>query len=410
MSTPARCRGLSLVEMLVGTTVAMLVLASLGFVLLAQARSYQGHASRRFAQAGARQGLAFLERSVRRAGYGVDPERALLAYDGYDVARDAQDLHYPDALTVYARSLEFRRTVVSATDSRLTLDRPLSQPLLRGQVLLVLCAGARTYAYVTVGTTAPHGSTTVGLAPPPSHEETPVSAPGRRFHENDRLDERCFSLSPVVVRVERHSFYVATFDEDGDAATPTTTPYLMLHRGLDVNGDGRVDVQDATPVAAGVEQLQAAWVLESEPGQEPLLLGVEEREDRRPPWGEQWLVKEPAERRPRMEHPYSAGTRRTNHPANVRQVRVTLVARGPVADRQRLGDDALTPDSPDFEGEPFGPDRLVPWRQLENLQDPAHTPFNPRGGGHARTVLRLSVAPKNLLMRSQFMPPQGGGG
>jgi type IV pilus assembly protein PilW len=396
--------------MLVGTTVALLVLASLGFVLITQARSYQAHASRRFAQAGARQGLAFLERYLRRAGYGVDPERALLAYDGYDVTSGAQDLRYPDALTVYARSLEFRRKVVSATASQLTLEQPLSQPLLRGQVLLVLCAGARTYAYVTVGTAAPRGATSVSLALPPSHEETPVSAPGQRFYENGKLAERCFSLSPVAVRVERHSFYVAAFDEDGDAATPSTTPYLMLHQGLDVNGDGNIDVQDATPVAAGVEQLQVAWVLESEAGREPLLLGVEEREDRRPPWGEQWLRKEPPERRPRMEHPYGAGSRRTNHPANVRQVRVTLVARGPIADRQQQGDDVLTPHSPDFEGDPFGPDQLRPWRQLEDLQDPSHTPFNPRGGGHARTVLRLSVAPKNLLMRSQFMPPQGGGG
>ncbi len=50
------------------------------------------------------------------------------------------------------------------------------------------------------------------------------------------------------------------------------------------------------------------------------------------------------------------------------------------------------------------------WRQLENLGTTPAPAFDPRGGGFSRAVLREAITPKNLLMRSQFIPIHRGGG
>jgi type IV pilus assembly protein PilW len=403
-------RGFTLVELLVGTAVGMLVLTGISLVFVSQAHQYQAHASRRAVQASVRQALGFVERHVRNAGYGVDPDRALLAYDSYDATSNGRGDGFPDGLTVHARALGFRRGVEAVSTSTLRFTQPLTQPLHKGQILLVLCPGALTYAYVTLSATAPAGSTQVQLDTTPATEDSPVSAPGQLFREQDRLANRCFhdGEPPVAVKVDRASFYVAAFDDDGDPATPTTTPYLMLHRGLDIDGDGNITAADATPVAVGVEQLQVAYILNTLDDSEPLLAGVDDTV----PWGETWHLGLPETSRPQLKDAYRSPRRLTRHPANIRQVRLTLVARSSQPDRERQGDDALNPSAPWARG-PTLPSGASAWRQLENLgqgNTPLAPPFDPRGGGYSRAVLRSSVAPKNLLMRSQFIPINPGGG
>ncbi|HEY0096189.1 MAG TPA: prepilin-type cleavage/methylation domain-containing protein, partial [Archangium sp.] len=59
---------------------------------------------------------------------------------------------------------------------------------------------------------------------------------------------------------------------------------------------------------------------------------------------------------------------------------------------------------------PALPSGATPWRQLENLGTTPARDFDPRGGGFTRAVLREAITPKNLLMRSQFIPVHRGGG
>jgi type IV pilus assembly protein PilW len=403
-------RGFTLVELLVGTAVGALVLTGISLVFISQAHQYQAHASRRAVQSSVRQALGFVERHVRNAGYGVDPDRAVLAYDSYDATSNGQSDGFPDGLTVHARALGFRRGVEAVSTNTLRFSQPLTQPLRKGQILLVLCPGAHTYAYVTLGATAGAGSNTVQLDTTPATADSPVSAPGQLFREQDRLADRCFhdGEPPVAVKVERASFYVAAFDDDGDPATPGTTPYLMLHRGLDIDGDGSISAADATPVAVGVEQLQVAYILNTLDDSTPLLAGVSDGV----PWGETWHLGLPETARPQLKDSYRSPRRLTRHPANIRQVRLTLVARSTQPDRERAGDDALDPNAPWTQG-PLLPSGVTAWRQLENLgmnNAPVAPAFDPRGGGYARAVLRSAVAPKNLLMRSQFIPINPGGG
>ena len=78
MRAPPGPRGFTLVELLVGTAVGTIVLTGVCLVFVSQASQYQAHASRRAVQASVRQALGVMERHVRNAGYGVDPDRAIL--------------------------------------------------------------------------------------------------------------------------------------------------------------------------------------------------------------------------------------------------------------------------------------------------------------------------------------------
>jgi type IV pilus assembly protein PilW len=399
-------RGFTLVELLVGAAVGALVLTAVGLVFISQAHQYQAHASRRAAQASARQAMAFVEQHLRSAGYGVDPDRALFAYDSYDAARDRQEAGFPDGLTVHARDPYFRRRAMAVASDSLQLDAPPPQPLPRGQILLVLCPGAFTYAYVTVGEPPPSNNpmlVRLDTSPPADFRESPVGPPGSFFRKHEELAQPCFhgEEKPWVVKINRASFYVASFDEG--------LPYLMLHQGVDLNGDDRITAEDASPVAVGIEQLQVAYILNAEGQDEPTLVGVNDMV----PWGESW---QQAQEPPRMDGSYRSPRRFTRHPANIRQVRLTLVARSALPDRERPGDDALVPGAPWARGPRLpssSDDNLLLWRQLENLTLAGASPapaFDPRGGGYSRTVVRQSIAPKNLLMRSQFIPLFNDGG
>ena len=405
---PSRApRGLTLVELLVSAAIAGVVLTGISSIFIAQAAQYQAHASRRAVQSSVRQALGFVERHVRNAGYGVNPDRAILAYDAYDAASNARADGYPDGLTVHARDLYFRRLATQVGTDFLRVDPPLSRPLRKGEILLVLCPGAVSYAYVTVAGLAPAGTRDVALETSPPATDSPTGAPGALFHEHERLAEACYhdTEPPVVVRIERSSFYVAAFDDDGDPATPGTTPYLMLHRGVDLNGDGTIDAADASPIAVGVEQLQVAYILNTLGDTPPRLVGVDDGV----PWGESWHTLLPEPERPRMDDAYASLRRLGSHPANIRQVRLTLVSRSTRSDTQRPGDDVRTPGADAAKG-PSLPSGATTWRQLENLGLSPAASFDPRGGGYSRAVLREAVVPKNLLMRSQFIPIRPGGG
>ncbi len=407
MRASPRPRGFTLVELLVGAAVGALVLTAIGIVFVSQASQYQAHASRRAVQASVRQALGFMERHVRNAGYGVDPDRAVLAYDSYDAAGDAHGDGFPDGLSVHARDLYFRRLATTVGSDFLRFDQALRRPLRKGEILLVLCPGAVRYAYVTVAETTAANATSVRLDTSTAPVDSPAGPPGALFREHARLAEACFhdGEPPVVVKVGRTSFYVAAFDEDGDPATPGTTPYLMQHRGVDLNGDGRIDGGDATPIAVGVEQLQVAYILNTLGEEAPTLVGV----DGAVPWGEGWHTGTAEQDRPRLEDAYASPRRLTAHPANIRQVRLTLVARSTQRDPQRPGDDVLTLGTTGHAG-PALPSGATPWRQLENLGTTPAREFDPRGGGFTRAVLREAITPKNLLMRSQFIPVHRGGG
>lgn len=396
-------RGFTLLELMMSVTVSIIVLGGVTALLLNLGQNFQSSASKRAANGSARQAIFLVEQALRLAGYGVNPDLAITAYDGFNPASTgAADLDFPDAVVVYARDMYWQRTVTAANTSSITVAPALgNEPLRKGQVLLLLCQGAEQYAYVTVlnSTSATDPAVTVITLDETSlPTETPVSAPSDRFRQEDKLTASCFgSGNARVVKVDRRAFFVAAFDDDADAVT-APVPYLMLHQGLDVNGINGVNADDATPVAPGVEQFQIAYVLNAARTSQPPVVGATAGTGI--PFGESWATSTTG---PDMEDPYTHPRRYVDHPANIRQVRVTLVSRGTSREANILGDNLLL-----GEGGPTSEssDGNILWSQMENLGAP-DAEFNPSGRGYSRSILRIAVAPKNLMMRSQFLPPNG---
>lgn len=440
-------RGFTLLELLVGAAVGAVVLVGISLTFISQAQQYQAHESRRGVQANTRQALAFMGRHLRVAGYGVDPDRAILAYDSFNAINDKQEPGYPDALVVHWRDALFRRraSAVSSTQISLQPSDPLREPLRKGQILLVLCERDPNFPDITVDENPPHVFVTVGQYVPAgatdipldqatkaSAPNSPILGPGGLFHEQSApgFSHACFSRQPPhVLLLHRAAFFVAMYDTDGDPNTPERKPYLMMHQGLDMpsatnsQGDGIIDFNDAVPVAEGIEQLQVAYILDTnnkDADKTPIILGVNEPmspEHYGEKWEEidlsnlphGWFFNVGLNAVAPEDMPYK---RLLDHPANIRQVRLTLVSRSSLPDVQIEGDNMLLrPDStPYSDGAPLA-NGTVPWRHLENLNlGPIAADFTPSGGHYLRTILRESIAPKNLLLNRQFAPINPGGG
>ena len=417
-------RGVTLIELLVTLAVASLVMVAITNAFLAQTRQYQSLAGRREVNSGGRLGLKMIEENLRLAGFGVDPNLAIAAYDSWDPDANggagglASDTSFPDAIVVHQRDPSFQRAITAADSGTGTIsfaaacptcEAQLSEPLYRGQILLALCSGAQRYAYVTVRDTILAGpaATSVTLLAGPEPSSSPIGLPESRFRDVPALADPCFNTGDArLVKINRYAYFVAAFDEDGIDATPRM-PFLMMHRGLDLNGDGTVDMLDAVPIAAGVEQMQIAYVMNTRPGDPVSVLGVGLTPgDRVPPPDGASAWDQPTTR-PQFFDSYLNARRFTSNPANIRQVRVTLVIRSRRHNEAIGGEDMYTAADTAWSMGTLTSGATV-WRQLENLVNPARE-FNPSGRGYLRSVMRIAVSPKNLLMRSQFLPLNYGG-
>ncbi|HYX90503.1 MAG TPA: hypothetical protein VE782_02990 [Myxococcaceae bacterium] len=402
---------MTLIEVLVTLAVASLVMVGITNAFLAQTRQYQSMAGRRDVQSGGRMGLKILEEKLRFAGYGVDPNLAISAWDSWDPAAGALagDTSFPDAIVIHERDPNFQRSISSAGGGVINFLEPLKDgyPLLPGQILLALCSGAQRYTYVTVATRAEPGALQVSLLGG-TGAASPIGPPPTRFRDLDGiLEDPCFDSGEArLVKIDRYAFFVSAFDDDGDQAT-RRLPFLMMHRGLDLNGDGTVDINDAVPIAVGVEQLQISYVMNTRATDPVRVLGVTTANRVPPPDGANaW--DQPTER-PRFSDSYLSDRRFTSNPANIRQVRVTLVTRSRAHNAAIPGDNMYTAADAGWSAGTLTTGTTV-WQQMENLATPASgSDFNPNGGGYLRSVMRMAVSPKNLLMRSQFLPPNYGG-
>lgn len=377
-------RGFSLTELLIAAVVMAIVAAGGLGLMNTQQRAFRQSAGDRALQESARAALSEVGMNLRRAGYGVDP---WLAIDfGPLSAAPALNLSYQsgppggtrvdcatspvgcrdstsasDEIVFYARDPAFSRFVgAGPSTTQITLSTALTSPLLKGQILQVMCSGAADWAYVTVSSTSTD-LTTVNLD---------TSVTGRFPYQQSKLATGCLSKfggqSVAVFKVDRFHYYVATYAEGG---YPTGRPYLMLDRGLlDASNNPILE-----PVAPDVEDIQFAYAFLSgsvvgKPGDALLAetaTGVDL--EARPP-------------------PYDADTtdtlRTSNSPANIRAVRVSVVVRSSSYDSDLTTGDATT----------------IPAAGNRDANTSAPS-------GYRRLLVETTEATRNLDSRSAFMPP-----
>lgn len=297
-----RQRGLTLIELMVSTAILAIVMVAATGALLAQNKSYVRTQGSREAREQGAVALDALERAIRMAGYGIDPQLAF-DFDYYDCrlgsagssftgatqcsALKRDSAAQSDELVVNFRDPRYnvnatggcagsptllgnvwRVTAASASGPSVSLEMRDGDDIRRGQVLQIICQDVSTYTYVTVAsapTPSACGGTKISL------EGTITTALGGPssipWSRPDLLAQTCFGAGTArAFKVSRQRFFIQRVLAGANGAF--SRPYLMLDQGLDLAGagsaipDGSLDDNDLLPVASDIEDLQIAYVLD----------------------------------------------------------------------------------------------------------------------------------------------------
>lgn len=289
-------RGFTLIELLISMTITLVAVGAAMAVLSAQNISFSRQSGQGAAVAQSELALDTLERAIRLAGTGIDPQFAF-DFDFYGCALPGGTLNAgmtesagcgtfqrdavaaPDELVVAYRDPGYSTTATPvpyigcpakatgfigkawgvrlATPTSVTLAMKPGDTIYRGQILQIVCDDAKTYLYATVnnskvaqpstGTTCNDVTLTV--------YGTIANDP---FNQPSTLNATCFSNGNArAFAVRRQRFFIHR-----DLTDAIPHPYLMLDQGLDLNDDGLLTDADLLPVAADIEDLQVAYGLE----------------------------------------------------------------------------------------------------------------------------------------------------
>ncbi len=285
MRTPTD-RGLTLVELLVALAASAIVLVSVLAAVTAQQTAYQGGQRVREAQGASRNALLFIEQKLAMAGFGMDP---MLAFDLTGQPGDTDTVVWTtgpcpadaapcvkdrtdgsDELVFFARNpnywipppnppppaglLSGRVWQVSSFNpggDQITLFARTGDLFLQGQILQGVCNEGEGQRYFTVKDIAgaPGGkplaadqALTITLLP------DVLANPFQRQNAGDCQPTR-------VYQIDRYRFHIRPVSLGGNRFDS----YLVLDRGIDVNGDRVIDQNDEAILASGVELLQVAY-------------------------------------------------------------------------------------------------------------------------------------------------------
>lgn len=280
MRTP---RGFTLAEMVVAMGVSVMVLAAALVLIQSQQRTYYGGQKGRAAQGSGRSVLLFLEQKVALAGFGMDPSHALdFAWYGCagGCVRDRTD--DTDELVFYGRNPNYRVKenpspapptlygrvweTTAVAPLKVTLTARADEVFRRGQILQLVCREDLIFTYVTLSKTltAPaDGPLELDLlaADPTTLSEGVAADPFRRQDMADQANDdakkwnACLAATPRAFQIDRYRFHVRVEDVSGSQKDP----YLVLDTGVDTDGDDDIDEEDELLIADGIENFQVAY-------------------------------------------------------------------------------------------------------------------------------------------------------
>ncbi len=291
-------RGFSLMELMVGSIVTFVTVLAVSAAFLGYTQSFYTQAGIRGGQASLRQTHQMLVRNLRMAGYGIDPPNAFGFPAGWS---DDATRNRSDRLVFRMRNPVFNAYAasVSATSITLPSTKPLSESLRKGQVLQVMCPGGIAWTYVQLNADAAAGDLALMLAP----------ATGQFPNIND-FSQGCFGTaaggdSVLIFKVDIYDYSIHLIDDDGNPLT-VGRPYLFRRHGLDERDAAAL----GEPVAEDIEALRVTFLRAD---------GTE-------------FIPDPSATPPGYRTSQNDPTRKNNNPANIRAVRIGLVARSSTRD------------------------------------------------------------------------------
>lgn len=294
--------GFTLLELMVGIAIAILALSAGLAALSLQNGMLTRQVGVGSAVSQSELALQTLEKSIRMAGTGIDPQMAF-DFDYYNcvlpgtaqamtesascftspptrdskVSPDELVLAFRDPAYTVAAPADTRAgcsggastyvgkvwNVTTASTNSVTIVIKPGDTIYRGQVLQLACVDGKTYTYATVSspqttaTSADGGSycTTAALSLYPTITNDPFNQPGY-------LGAPCFSAGTArAYAVRRQRFFVRR----EQISTSEARTYLMLDQGLDLNNNNVLDDGDTVPIASDIEDFQVAFGTE-QPG------------------------------------------------------------------------------------------------------------------------------------------------
>ncbi len=376
-------RGVTLLELLVGTAVTSIILAAVAVSFVGIQGSYQTESRITVAVEGLRTATNFIEQRVRQAGYGIDP-RFAFDFKSAILPGQAKANHtlvfaqgvpksVTDDLAFRYRDAAYLRRGRWMGGGGLVLEpgSTFGVDLSKGQRLIVSCnSGKKSLVIKVTGGGVARGTSAAAnflvdpeLSTPKVEEDTCLTKTGERD-------------APYVMLL--HEVRLRIVDQGG-------RPFLMAFQGLD-----ELNLDTAVPLAADVESFQVAYIMNRPPldGAASTLTPVDSHSP-----VPNWVMgdvnsdardrfpdpRNPLQDEPQYPHGYHDPIRYTRHPANIRAVRVSLSLRS-------------------TDPEPNGR-RLFARGDLEDSGEVAPA------DGYYRTNMTTTVRVPNLLSRSGFNPP-----
>ncbi|MBU8894408.1 PilW family protein [Corallococcus sp. M34] len=370
MRRASRRTGFTLVEILVGITVSSLVLLAVAATVIAVNNTFNGHSVSKQAVENGRVAMDYVERTVRLAGYGLDPS---LAFDfttatipGSTKDNYSETLAGPSAWgTFITDDLAFRyrdpaylrrgRLGGGGPPFTLTLDAAthFDESLRAGQALMLACPGGAMNFLgrldADVAATANTATLTAAIA-----GQAPPACLGAAGGD-----------APFVMLVHERRLRVLPFGG---------RPYLVVQHGWQADAD-------SDPLAVDVENFQVSYIM-NRPPSDSTCCAAQAPSDGNGNWvfgdttGADALPR-PGDAAPTYDTPYDSATRFNGNPANIRAVRVGITVRS---------------------------SRLMPTRALSAARLLGNSPAPGAPDAYFRTTLESSVRVPNMTSRAFFIP------
>jgi prepilin-type N-terminal cleavage/methylation domain-containing protein len=276
-------RGFSLLELIISMAIVIIAVSLAGAGFVAQNQALQASDLHRSANASIRDAMLTIEQTLRSTGWGVDPRFAIDLYSaaspndgsapGSGIASQDSKVA-PDELTVIARNPNYQWVdstgagcttvggcyagwawnVISLTPGSQAISVTLAtgQVLEQGRLIQIQCLGGLNPVILTVRTRV------VGTGSP----ITVNYVNGSSFPYNDsnsllQCHGQLASSGASLYVLDRSHYYVKTLNGD---------PWLMLDPTIDISGsagspDATIDSNDHIPLARNIEDMQVAYVL-----------------------------------------------------------------------------------------------------------------------------------------------------